>query len=183
MLEITVHGLYIEAPLELAAAGALVSWGGEELARFQDCYPGGGVRSPLEAELRILTAALDWAREHGGRGETVKIRTGLGSLASTCRGRSDSSRPGIQELLEVLERVSADFEGIYAEISPGWITAPAQEAALRCLLAQFEPAAWLRPRGDAGAAPQGKAAGPACLRRATPERPTARAESPRGGLR
>jgi hypothetical protein len=141
MLEITVHGLRLGAPHELSAAGALVTWGGEELARFQECYPAGGGRGLLEAELRILTAALDWAREHGGMGESVKVRTGLGSLAGACRNHSETPSPELADLLGRLERISSDFEGIYAEISPGWITAPAQELALGCLVAHLGPAA------------------------------------------
>jgi len=141
MLEVIVHGLYLGAPEELGAAGALVLWGGEELARFQECYRRPDIRSPLGAELRILATTLEWAQERGGMGETVTVRTRQGSLPAACQGRGEASRPEIQVLVESLERIALDFEGVHAEIAPGWVTAPAQEAALRAVVQFLESSA------------------------------------------
>ena len=145
MLEIVVHGLYAGAPHEVGAAAALVSWGGEELVRLRECYRNTAVRSALDAELSILTAALDWARGQGGMGETVTVRTGLGSLAAACQGRGEASRPDIQALIGRLEALASDFEGIHAVIAPAWTTASAQESALQCLLTWVRSVAWTSP--------------------------------------
>ena len=145
MLEITVHGIYAGAPQEIGAAAALVSWGGEELARFRECYRNTPVRSALGAELSILAVALDWARAQGAGGESVRVRTGLGSLAATCQGKGAASRSEIRELLGRLETIAADFEGIHAVIEPAWIIASAQESALQCLLASCRPLSWASP--------------------------------------
>jgi hypothetical protein len=139
MLEITVHGFHVGAPYDLAAAGALVSWGGEELVRFGALYRDGRVRSALGAELAILAAALDWARVHGGRGEHVTVRSGLGELASTCRSRGRAGDPEIRDLLERLEDVARDFDGLHALVSAGGVTAPALEAAVRAALGTSLP--------------------------------------------
>jgi len=183
MLEIIVHGLYVGTPHELGAAGALVTWGGVELARFHESYRRADIRSPLGAELRMLGTALEWAREHGGMGEVVVVRTGLGSLARAVQGRGEAWTPEIQSLVVSLERVARDFEGVHAEIAPAWITAPALEAALRSLIGLLEGTAWAGPDGLPGKRPPRAEAPSGPPGEAPAGRPPSGGETPRGAHR
>jgi hypothetical protein len=134
MLEIVTRGFFVGAPHDVGAAGALVRSDGEELARLQQRHGAGPVRSGLGAELAILSKALRWALERGDGGEAVIVRTGLGSLAAACRGGGKAPPPDLRETLAELEALAREFPEIRAVVSPGWVTARAEDLALRSIL-------------------------------------------------
>jgi hypothetical protein len=134
MIEIVTHGFFVGAPHDVGAAGALVRSEGEELARLQERHGAGPVRSGLGAELAILSKALRWALERGDGGEPVIVRTGLGSLASACRSGGKATPPGLRAPLAELETLAREFPEIRAVVSPGWVTALAEDLALRSIL-------------------------------------------------
>jgi hypothetical protein len=134
MIEIVTHGFFVGAPHDVGAAGALLRSDGEELARLQQRHGAGPVRSGLGAELAILSKALRWALERGDGGEAVIVRTGLGSLAAACRSGGKAPPPDLREPLAELETLAREFAEIRAVVSPGWVTARAEDLALRSIL-------------------------------------------------
>jgi len=134
MIEIVTHGFFVGSPHDVGAAGALLRRDGEELARLQQRHGDSPVRSGLGAELAILSKALRWALERGDGGEPVIVRTGLGSLAAACRSGGKAPPPDLREPLAELETLAREFAEIRAVVSPGWVTARAQDLALRSIL-------------------------------------------------
>lgn len=135
MIEIVTHGFFVGAPHDVGAAGALVYSQGEELARLQEVHRRGPVRSALAAELAVLAAALRRALERGEGGEPVVLRTGLDSVAGLCRRRDRAASPELRAALEELAGLAREFPELRAVVSPGWVTARAQDLALRSVLA------------------------------------------------
>jgi hypothetical protein len=136
MIEIVTHGFFVGAPHDVGAAGALLRSDGEELARLQQRHGAGPVRSGLGAELAILSQALRRALDRGDGGEAVIVRTGLGSLAAACRSGGKAAPPDLRDLLDELETLAREFPEIRAVVSPGWVTARAEDLALRAILGQ-----------------------------------------------
>ncbi len=127
MLEIVTHGFFVGAPHEVGASGALIYHEGHEVGRLQRIHAPDGGKRGLDAELAVLADALHRALERGGGGDSVVVRTGQASLATACRSGPHAA---------TLAALAREFEQLRCVVSPGWVTARAQDLALRLMLSR-----------------------------------------------
>lgn len=140
MIEIFTSGFFVGRPHEIGGGGAVVMSEREEIGRVKRVFQVGEVSSSIAVELAVLAEALEKAREKGGAGEEVVIRTGYASLADLCRGRIPRATPDLEEWIARLTEIAREFSEIRAVVSPGWVTARPHDLAVRAVLDRFREA-------------------------------------------
>jgi hypothetical protein len=134
MIEIVTNGFYVGDPHHLGGAGAILLENKEELGRVHVAFGRGEVQTSAAAELAGLALALERACRLGRDGEEVLVRTGAPTLVDLCRGRRCGGDPGLEAWIQRLADVGPRFEGVRAIAAPAWVTAQAQDLALRAAL-------------------------------------------------
>lgn len=137
MIEIFTSGFFVGRPHELGGGGAVILSGREEIGRVKQSFAASELSSSIAVELAILAEALQKARDLGGSGEEVIVRTGYASLADLCRGRSSRLAPDVEERVTRLAEIAREFGEVRAIVSPGWVTARPHDLAVRAVLDQF----------------------------------------------
>lgn len=155
MIEIFTSGFFVGRPHEVGGGGAVVMSEGEEIGRVKRAFQAGEVSSSISVELAVLAEALEKAREKGGSGEEVVIRTGYASLADVCRGKGPRGTPDLEEWVAKLTEVARAFSQIRAVVSPGWVTARPHDLAVRAVLDRFRTSP-----GEARGTPDGPPGSP-----------------------
>jgi ribonuclease HI len=140
MIEIFTSGFFVGRPHEVGGGGAVVMSEGDEIGRVKRAFRSGEVASSIAVELAVLAEALEKAREKGGSGEEVVIRTGYASLADVCRGKGHRVTPDLEEWVARLTEIARAFSEIRAVVSPGWVTARPHDLAVRAVLDRFREA-------------------------------------------
>ena len=149
MIEIFTSGFFVGRPHEVGGGGAVVMCDREEIGRVKRAFQAGEAPSSIAVELAVLAEALEKAREKGGSGEEVVVRTGYASLADLCRGRIPRATPALEEWITRLAEVASAFTEVRAVVSPGWVTARPHDLAVRAVLDRFR-----EPRGETRVEPK-----------------------------
>lgn len=137
MIEIFTSGFFVGRPHEVGGGGAVVLSDHEEIGRVKRVFGASEISTSIAAELAVLADALEKARDLGGGGEDVIVRTGYASLADLCRGRIPRGSPDLKEWIDRLGEVARNFAEVRAVVSPGWVTARPHDLAVRAVLDQF----------------------------------------------
>jgi ribonuclease HI len=140
MIEIFTSGFFVGRPHEVGGGGAIVMSEREELGRVKRAFQAGEVARSIAVELAVLAEALELAKEKGGAGEEVVLRTGFASLVDLCRGRGPRATPDLEEWIARVSEAAREFSEIRAVVSPGWVTARPHDLAVRAVLDRFREA-------------------------------------------
>ncbi len=140
MIEIFTSGFFVGRPHQIGGGGAVIHSERQEIGRVKRVFQAGEVGTSIAAELVVLAEALEKAREQGGSGEDVIVRTGYAAMADLCRGGVARSAPELQELVERLGELATSFSEIRALVSPGWVTARPHDLAVRAVLDLYRKA-------------------------------------------
>ncbi len=146
MIEIFTSGFFVGRPHEIGGGGAIVMSEREEIGRVKRVFQAGEAASSIAIELAVLAEALEQAKEQGGSGEEVVIRTGYASLADYCRGKVPRATADLQEWVARLSEIARAFSEIRAVVSPGWVTARPHDLAVRAVLDRFREAQTKYPK-------------------------------------
>lgn len=154
MIEVFTSGFFVGRPHAVGGGGAVVKSGEGEIGRVKKVFAPADLTSSIGAELAVLAEALELARNSGGEGERVIVRTGYASLADLCRGRIPKGAADLSGLIARLGEIARNFAEVQAIVSPGWVTARPHDLAVRAILDQFRSESTVHREESTGSSSQ-----------------------------